>query len=146
MIEFNVEADGIEDLVNEILETANATEDVDSLLTVLASDILSEMRRGRFNDGPNANLRRSMRTLVYDHTLVIRMLYYGYYLSFGTRDGSKSPLTEEVASVFDGKEVGSFFNQPDNNAGIAARGFYPEDIQELIANRLEAIALQNLEQ
>ena len=141
----NVEAEGINELINEILSATEGIDDVTSMLTGIAIDIQQQLRNGRFND-QSGNLRRSMRAFVSDNSLVIRMLYYGYYLYFGTRETNRSPLTAEVASVFSGKNEGSFFKQPDNNRGIAARRFYPTDIQELIAERLEAIALENLEE
>ena len=140
-----IEENAINELVDDILAAAEGLDDLNPLLTQLAIDIQGEMLTGNFNDGPTRDLRTSMRAFVQDHTLVIRMLYYGYYLSFGTRNGSKSPLTAEVASVFEGKSEGSFFKQPDNNKGIAARNFYPTDIQELINQKMEAIALQNIQ-
>lgn len=135
----DVEAEGIDELINEILSATEGLDDVTGMLTGLATEIQQELRSGRFVDR-SGRLRRSMRAFVFDNTLAIRMLYYGYFLSFGTRDGEKSPLSPEVASIFNKSDF-SYFKQPDNNSGIAARRFYPTDIQELIANRMEAIAL-----
>ena len=141
-MDISVEEFGIESLIEEILAAAEGMDDTNAMLTQLAINIQSELRAGRFQNR-TGNLRRSMRTVVSDNTLLIRMLYYGYFLSFGTRDGAKSPLTAEVAGTF-GKSEGSFFKQPDTNRGIAARGFYPENIEERIAMALEEMAAQNL--
>ena len=141
-----IEDNAIEDLASQILNVAEGLDDLNPSLTRLAIDIQRSMQSTTsFNDGRQRNLRRSIRAVVQDNTLTIRMLYYGYYLSFGTRDGNKNPLTAEVASAFPGKEEGSYFKQPDNNAGIAARNFYPDDIQILIADMIEAMAAENIE-
>ena len=139
-----VAEDAIQEMIQDILAVSEGVDDLNPVLTQLAVDIQNQMFTGRWTDR-TSDLRYSIRAFVQDRTLTIRMLYYGYFLSFGTRDSSKTPLTAEVASAFPGKDVGSFFKQPDNNAGIAARRFYPTDIQELIANAMEAVVLQNLE-
>ena len=138
-----IEENAIEDLMDEILSAADGLDDLNPALTRIAIDIQQELLAGRFNN-QSGDLRRSMRVFVQDNSLTIRMAFYGYFLSFGTRDGSKSPLTEEVASTFPGKSEGSFFKQPDNNRGIAARSFYPTNIEDRIVAAMEAVALQNL--
>jgi hypothetical protein len=139
MIRLNVQQDGIEDLVDEILDAANGYGEVNAELAQLASEIRRDLLTGDFVDR-SGELRRSMQVIIQDHTLTISMAFYGYFLSFGTSNADKKPLTQEVASAFRGKDVGSFFNQPDNNSGIRARNFYPTNIQQRIAERLEAIA------
>ena len=141
-----VDVNGVEDMMDEILAISNGLDDLNPILTQMAIDITREMQTtGRFEDR-SGNLRRSMMAYVEDNALKIRMLYYGYFLSFGTREGSQNPLTAEVAIALNPEKApGSYFNQPDNNAGIAARGFYPIDIQDMLIDRLEAIVLNNLE-
>ena len=137
--------DEIQGLIEEILNTAEGMDDMDSVLTQLAIDIQNQLRRGRFTDR-SGNLRRSMRVFVENNTLKIRMAAYGYFLSFGTRDGAKSPLTTEVASIFNkGENETSFFNQPDNNKGIARRSFYPTNIEQRILVAMEAMIAENLD-
>ena len=145
-INVEIEENAIQDLMADILAAADGFDDLNPELTRLAIDIQRQMQTTTsFNDGPQRNLRRSMRVFVNDNSLTIKMLYYGYYLSFGTRDSFKNPLTAEVASGFPGKSEGSFFKQPDNNAGIAARNFYPTNIEDRIAEAMEAIVQQNIE-
>ena len=133
--------EGIDELINDILTVSEGVEDITPELTQLAINIQRQLRAGRFND-QTGNLRRSMRAFVQDNSISIRMLYYGYYLSFGVRPSTASPLTQEVASVFRGKSEGSFFSRNDENSGIAARRFYPTNIEDMIVDRLEAIASQ----
>jgi hypothetical protein len=140
-MQISVDVEGIDELVDQILQVTEGIDDATPELTRLALDIQNQLRRGRFED-QTGNLRRSMRAYVQDNSIAIRMLYYGYYLSFGVRPGQASPLTQEVASVFRGKSEGSFFARNDENSGIAARRFYPTNIEDMIVDRLEAIASQ----
>ena len=134
----------VNDLMDQILSVSEGLDDTNQLLTQLAINVQNQLRSGRFKD-QSGDLRRSMRAYVQDNSLTISMLYYGYFLSFGTRASNRSPLTAEVALVFPGKSgETSFFKQPDNNRGIAARGFYPTNIEEQIVAILEEQATQNL--
>ena len=135
--------DEIQDLIGEILSVSDGLDDINPVLTQLAIDIQNDLRSGRFRN-QTGELRRSMRVYVENNSLKIRMLAYGYFLSFGTREGSSSPLTAEVASIFN-KSEGSYFNQPDNNKGIARRNFYPTNIEQRIGVALEAIIAENIE-
>lgn len=143
-ISVEVEENAINELIQDILAVSEGMDDLTAPLTQLAINIQNQLRSGNFQNR-TGNLRRSMRTIIHDNSLTIRMLYYGYFLSFGTREGARSPLTAEVANGFPGKQEGSFFKQPDNNSGIAARRFYPTNIEERIAVALEAIVLQDLD-
>ena len=135
----------VDDVMNDILAAAEGLNDTNQVLTQLAINIQNDMRSTRGFTDQTGNLRRSIRAYVQDNALTISMLYYGYFLSFGTRNNSKSPLTAEVASALTPPKVeGSFFKQPDNNAGIASRGFYPTNIEEQIVAILERQATQNL--
>ena len=139
-----IEEDAINELINDILAVSDGLDDMNPQLTQLAINVQNQLRQGNFQNR-TGNLRRSMRVFTQDNSLTIRMLYYGYFLSFGTRDGAKSPLTAGVASAFPGKSEGSFFKQPDNNRGIAARRFYPTNIEERVAAALEAMLTEDLD-
>lgn len=142
-VNVQVEEDAIQELINDILAVSQGIDDLNPVLTQLAITFQNQMLTGRFNDR-SGELRHSIRAFIQDNTLKIRMLYYGYFLSFGTRADARLKLTDEVASVFN-KPQGSFFNQPDNNKGIARRNFYPTNIEEVIAQKLEAIVLDELD-
>lgn len=134
--------DNIDDLINDILRESEYVEkEIPRELVELATAIQSELQGGNFKNR-TGNLRRSMNVAVDGTDLKISMLVYGYFLSFGV-DGRKRKgafgLTEDVATAF-GEPVGYKFGSRTNSkyvAGIDARRFYPEDIQDLIINILE---------
>jgi hypothetical protein len=138
-ISVSVEDDAIQALIEEINNAVVDTEDYDQALNKLAQSVRRQILNGRYKDR-TTNLRSRLRVFVQDNSLKIKMLDYGYYLSFGTT-GSKSSseeLSEGVANVFNRRE-GSLFKRPDKSKGIPAMRFYPTDIEEQILAKLEAM-------
>lgn len=137
-----MEEEGLEDLINEILREVDYVEkEIPRELIELATELQSQLQNGNFKNR-TGNLRQSMNVAVDGTDLKISMLVYGYFLSFGV-DGRKRRgafgLTEDVANAF-GEPVGYKFGSKSNSkyvAGINARRFYPEDIEQTIINILE---------
>lgn len=121
----------ISELEKLILDTVNYYEDdVVRKLAALVSDIESELKAGDYKNRTGA-LRRSIRVKLIDYDLSISMKNYGYYLSFGVKGKNRNVtvgLPSEVATAFgvkDGYKFGS-----NKVWGIAARKFYPLDIED----------------
>lgn len=138
------------DLEAAILEaTGRVEEDVNEELKALAGQILGRMLGGGTPSFENRTgaLRQSMFASVSeDNTLSIGMLYYGYFLSFGVLPRRAEGLPVEVAPQF-GVSEGYKFARRDNGrfkkGGIAARQFYPTDIDDrietIIANVIQKV-------
>ena len=112
-------------------------EDVPRDLTTLAGQILADLQAGDFKDRTGA-LRSSMTAYVQDYSIVIQMLNYGYFVSFGVEGGNHTAmgLTPEVQNYFG---VEKFESRERPNWGISPRRFYPTDIQERILEILEIV-------
>lgn len=141
---FDIDLD-LEAMVADIEAAAGEVADVAQIdMTQLAADVYTRLRNGRFRNRTGA-LRRSMVVgLIGDNTLRIRMLAYGYYLSFGVkgREAQRSTfgLPEEVAAAFG---VNPGYNFGPSRFGINARNFYPRDlvdqIVEVINDKIDQI-------
>lgn len=136
------------ELEAQILEAAGRLdEDVDAGLKELAGRILSDMRAGGFENRTGA-LSSSMFASVEDRQLSVGMLFYGYFLSFGVLPRQAQGLPTEVAQQFGVKDGYKFARRSGGGrfkkGGIAARGFYPDDILDRFESIL-ATAIQKLE-
>ena len=138
-ISVTITDDDIQSLISEINASIEDAQDYDKELTKLARIVRAQILSGNYKD-VTGRLRSDLRVFVQDNTLKIKMKEYGYYLSFGTTGSRRTSdgLTEEVANIFNKRDK-SLFNKPDKNDGIAARRFYPEDIEKLLLAKLEAI-------
>lgn len=140
-----MEEEGLEEMMNALLQEAEYYDKgIDGLFFELIQDIKSELRGGQFKNR-TGNLRRSMEVSYIndgdEHAVMIEMLRYGYFVSFGV-NGFKYrmgiPLTEEVQSGFgtdpytrNGYRFGDASN-PVKVPGIRPRRFYPLNIEERI--------------
>lgn len=116
---------------------------VDGKFAVLVSDINSKFDRANFISR-TGNLRRSMNVKYVqdqnENSIVINMLDYGFFISFGVNGKKRSlgiPINEAVASGnFKIRyEPGHIFGSRSNPVkvpGIRPRQFYPLDIEENI--------------
>lgn len=142
--DFDIELD-VDDLLSQIEDAAEEVGDVAQIdFNQLAAEVYASLRNGRFKNRTGA-LRRSMVVgVVNDNTLRIRMLAYGYYLSFGVkgREASRSTfgLPAEVALAFGVREG---YNFGPSQWGINARNFYPrglvDRIVEVINDKIEQL-------
>ena len=135
--------DNIDDIVNDILKESQYYEkELPNDLVQFATQLKRELEMpGNFKNR-TGNLRRSMSVSVEGTNLKISMLAYGYFLSFGV-DGRKRRgafgLTEDVAAAFNENTGYRFGSRTTSKyvAGINARRFYPEDIEEQLINIIE---------
>lgn len=110
--------------------------DVARQLSQLISEINQQLKSGNFKDRTGA-LRRSMRAKLSGNDIMISMLDYGYYLSFGVKGtGNKEALglPADVAGVF-GVKTGYKFGS-DRVFGIKPRKFYPLDLEQKLLDIL----------
>ena len=127
--------DNIADIEREILDAVGYYEqDVPRQLARFISDIQQDVKRGKYKDRTGA-LRRSVRTRLVDYSVSINMLNYGYYLSFGVNGRKRKGavgLTAGPAAAFGVREGYKFGSRSNSKyvAGINARNFYPDDIEE----------------
>lgn len=124
----------IEEFEQAILDRANGMDTTLAAdLAKLAKEVEQEMKRGKFKNQTGA-LRRSInvRTRGKDG-IAASMLNYGYYLSFGVEGFNTKKalgLSTDVAQAF---KVSPGYKFGSNKVpGIAARKFYPDDIEEII--------------
>ena len=104
----------------------------------LAKSVLDDLKSGKFKNR-TGDLRRSMRTFAVDDGVVVAMLNYGYYLSFGVDGKNRRQalgLPAGVASAFSENEGYKFGQTSGKVWGIAPRNFYPADLEEEIINLL----------
>tara|TARA_R110000744_G_scaffold227592_1_gene345710 strand:+ start:484 stop:900 length:417 start_codon:yes stop_codon:yes gene_type:complete len=103
----------------------------------LAAEVLSDLKRGRFENDTGA-LRRSMETKAFDYGIEIDMLTYGYFLSFGVKGGKYNAigLPDGVAQAFGVSEGYKFTSRKRRNWGINARKFYPTDVEDKLIELL----------
>lgn len=132
--------DSIAALEQEILNRVGNLEDgVTRKLAVLVSDINSSLQNGKFKNR-TGNLRRSMNAQLVGDSMVISMLSYGYFLSFGVNGKNRSNaigITEEVGEAFGLPTNYRFGARSSGNVwGIDPRRFYPLDIEQHIINIL----------
>jgi len=137
-----MDEEGLEELINEILGEIDYVEKgIPSELIQLATTLQEQLQNGNFKNR-TGNLRQSMNVAVDGTDLKISMLVYGYFLSFGV-DGRRRRgafgLTEDVANAFNEPVGYRFGSRTKSNrvAGINARRFYPEDLEQTIINILE---------
>jgi len=116
---------------------------VDGKFAVLVSDINNQLKRGNFQNR-TFRLRSSMNVKYVEdqqnNTIVVSMLDYGFFISFGVNGRRRSlgiPINEAVASGnFKIKyQPGHIFGSRSNPVkvpGIRPRQFYPLDIEEKI--------------
>jgi hypothetical protein len=127
----------VEEFEKAILERADYLETgLETDLAKIANEVQAEMRQGKFKNRTGA-LRRSIRAKIKGQGLQTTMLRYGYYLSFGVQGYNRKKalgLTPEVAAAFGVKEGYKFGS--NRVPGIAARNFYPDDIEEIIEELL----------
>lgn len=128
--------DNIQDLENEIL---NRTEYMDKGVQKEIINFVGDLQQRLILGGTRrpgfktrtGNLRRSMGVNLTGDSLIVSMLIYGWYLTFGVNGKKRSNafgLSEEVAKAFGvnkGYEFGS-----DKVPGIDPFDFYPRDIQD----------------
>ena len=144
----------LEALQREILGVVqDLPDDLTERIALLASDVRQELLNGNFRNR-TGNLRRSMATVYDGYSLRIRMLYYGYFLSFGVVNRAGSTirrtfgLSAEVAGAFN-KDEGYIFGTgarvPERTYGVDARDFYPRDISERIINIIDQVIATNLD-
>lgn len=122
--------DNIDELEKQIMEAVGEYEDVNKSLARLVSDIKRDLLNGKYKNR-SGDLRRSIKVALVGNNISIKMLDYGYFISFGVK-GKKYKkaygLPIEVATTF-GKKEGNRFGS-SKVWGIRARNFYPQDIEE----------------
>jgi hypothetical protein len=116
---------------------------VDGKFAVLVSDINSKFDRANFISR-TGNLRRSMNVKYVqdqnENSIVINMLDYGFFISFGVNGKKRSlgiPINEAVASGnfkirYEPNHIFGSRSNPVKVPGIRPRKFYPLDIEENI--------------
>ena len=140
-----MEEEGLDELMNALLQEAEYYDKgIDGEFFKLIQDIKGELLSGNFKNR-TGNLRRSMEVSYInkddENSILIEMLRYGYFVSFGV-NGFKNRmgirLTEEVQSAFgtdpytrNGYRFGDASN-PVKVPGIRPRRFYPLNIEERI--------------
>ena len=105
----------------------------------LARQVEQQMKAGRFKNRTGA-LRRSINAMADGDSIMIEMLSYGWFLSFGVNGKNRKQaigLTEGVDGAFGVTEGYKFGQSSDKVWGIAPRNFYPTDLEEQIINLLE---------
>lgn len=132
--------DSIAKLEQEILDRVGYLNDgVTRKLAVLVSDINRSLQSGRFKNR-TGNLRRSMNAQLVGDSMVVSMLAYGYFLSFGVNGKNRANalgITEEVGEAFGLPTNYRFGSRNSGNVwGIDPRRFYPLDIEQHIINIL----------
>jgi|VirMetMinimDraft_7_1064189.scaffolds.fasta_scaffold00828_13 hypothetical protein len=106
----------------------------------LASEIRNQLIGGNFKNR-TGNLRRSIQVYEVDGNMIIEMLNYGYFISFGVNGRNRANalgLTEDVASAFGVQKGYKFGQQTQSNRvyGIDPRDFYPMDLENKLINIL----------
>jgi hypothetical protein len=81
----------------------------------LASEIRNQLIGGNFKNR-TGNLRRSIQVYEVDGNMIIEMLNYGYFISFGVNGGQQT--------------------QSNRVYGIDPRDFYPMDLENKLINIL----------
>ena len=105
----------------------------------LAVKVQQMMLAGNFKNRTGA-LRRSMKAMADGDSIIVEMLSYGWFLSFGVNGKNRKQaigLTEGVAGAFGVNEGYKFGQSSDKVWGIAPRNFYPLDLEEQIIELLE---------
>ena len=124
--------DNISEIEQQILDAVGDLEnDVPRELSKLASQIAADLKGGNYKNRTGA-LRRSIQVALIDKSnIVVSMLPYGYFISFGVEGGKYKALglPDEVAAAFGTRK---FKSRKRKAWGIRPRGFYPEDIEERI--------------
>ena len=108
-------------------------------LKKLARQVQQMMLAGKFKNRTGA-LRRSMQAMADGDSIIVEMLTYGWFLSFGVNGKNRKQaigLSEGVAGAFGVNEGYKFCQSSDKVWGIAPRNFYPTDLEEQIIVLLE---------
>ena len=103
-------------------------------LNKLTKEIKDDLKNGRYKN-ESGDLRRSVQAKLIDYNIDIKMLNYGYFVSFGVQGGKYRALglPDEVAAAFG---TNKFTSKKRKNWGIRPRNFYPDDIEEQIIDIL----------
>ncbi len=108
-------------------------------LRKLAVQVQRQLKAGNFKNRTGA-LRRSMKAMADGDTIMVNMLSYGWFLSFGVSGKDRKQaigLTDGVDGAFGVTEGYKFGQSSDKVWGIKARNFYPLDLEEQIMKLLE---------
>ena len=122
----------IEELENLILDTIGEYEDtIPKQLAKLVSDVTYELKSGNYKN-QSGDLRRSIQVKLQDYNISIKMLEYGYYVSFGVSGGKYRGLglPTDVAAAFGVRENYKFNSKKRRNWGIKPRNFYPTNLED----------------
>lgn len=125
----------IEELENLILDTVDYYEDdLPRRLAAFVSDIELDLKGGNYKNR-TGDLRRSIQAKLIDYNISIKMLPYGYFISFGVEGGKYRALglPEEVRDAFG---TNKFKSKKRKAWGIRPRKFYPDDLEERLLNIL----------
>ena len=126
----------VENVIGQLEQYYN--QELPQRFKALATSVLDDLKAGKFKNR-TGDLRRSMRTFAVDDGVVVAMLNYGYFLSFGVNGKNRKQalgLTDGVAQVFGVNEGYKFGQTSDKVYGIKPRNFYPLDLEDEIINLL----------
>jgi hypothetical protein len=137
----SIDYSGLGELEKLILQEVNYVEkDLPGELASFVASIRADLLNGNYKSR-TGNLRRSINVSLIDNDLIIDMLDYGYFISFGVNGRNRANamgLTEDVASAF-GVPPGYKFGQQTNSNrvyGIDPLDFYPIDIEDKLLKLL----------
>lgn len=130
----------IKDLEQFILDTIDYTEKgIELELSKMNDDLYTRLINGDYKNR-TGDLRRTIRVVLEDNKVIVQMLNYGFFISFGVVGKNRQDalgLTPDVAGAFGVNEGYKFGEKSNKVYGISPRAFYPIDIEERIINILQ---------